>query len=81
MTYTEKTEALLLEYGLYNDKMCDELAALTHQAIAEERARVRGIVKEMLSQSGYEDGDRIDRTDLLSSLDTTIKEKNPTTLR
>ena len=40
MTYTEKTEAILLEYGLYNDKMCDELANSIQQALAEERERV-----------------------------------------
>ena len=39
------------------------------QAIAEERARVVKIIKEMPNQSGYEDGDRIDRDDLVASLD------------
>ena len=35
MTYTKKTEAILLKYGLYHDMMCDEIVELIHQAVAE----------------------------------------------
>jgi len=84
MTYTEKIEAILLEYGLYNDKMCDELAALIHQAIAEERERVRDSVGELTiyrnnkgvteieENTGYYKASEIDET--LSSLDKPDKE-------